>query len=309
MATTNFQIFNYTFLVVCLIVTIGLSVFSIARFVKNEDTTLVKDTKFLSSQDAIYPSLSFCILPPFLENNFKIYENDGINMSSYIDFLKGNHRDDRLLRIEYDNVTVSLADNMIEGWYKTNSDKKFGWSPTNYVSFRGSKRKCFTVDAPISGNESLWKFTIEIKNNIFPDGGRSPTNEIRTYLHYPGQIFTAYNTLKYDFVSEYNSVKNYYMEFQIRNVDVITRRNKANDNCVDDWKNYDNYVMKSLMNKVGCHPPNWKTDHDLPDCSTAAEMESFSWIQMMNALESFVYPCRIIDRLDFSYEESEIDQK
>ena len=99
MASTNIQIINYTFLVVCSVVTIGLSIFSIARFVKNEDTMLVKDTKFLSSQDAIYPSLSFCILVPFLENNFKTYENNGINMSSYIKFLEGNYWDDRLLTL------------------------------------------------------------------------------------------------------------------------------------------------------------------------------------------------------------------
>ena len=137
--------------------------------------------------------------------------------------------------IEYDNVTVSLADSLIRARYETYSEKKYNWDPSYYVSFRGSDRKCFTINAPITENDTLWKLEIDIKNTIFPDGKRSQSNRTRTYLHYPGQIFTAYNTLKYIFAS--NHTYDYYMEFQIRNIDVITRRNKNRETCVEEWKN------------------------------------------------------------------------
>ena len=54
----------------CLFVTFGLSVYSIYRYKLNEDITFVSSTNFFTSSDAIYPSFTFCILPPFLENKF-----------------------------------------------------------------------------------------------------------------------------------------------------------------------------------------------------------------------------------------------
>ena len=64
--------------------------------------------------------------------------------------------------------------------------------------------------------------------------------------------------------------------------------------------------MEKLMNKVGCHPPYWKSDNDLPVCSTTGQMDTFPWSHMMNEMESFDPPCREIDRLDFSYREKDI---
>lgn len=66
----------------CLLATIGLSIYSIYRYIKNEDTISIKLTTFFSTKDAIYPSLSLCILPPFLERNFDMYGNKDIDMTS-----------------------------------------------------------------------------------------------------------------------------------------------------------------------------------------------------------------------------------
>ena len=103
---------------ICLIGTIGLSLYSMHRYFKDEDITLVKLTKFLDSKEAIYPSFSFCIMSPFSEKKFKVYGDDSINMTSYIKFLDGMLWDDRFLTIDYDNVTVSLSDNLLAAKYK-----------------------------------------------------------------------------------------------------------------------------------------------------------------------------------------------
>ena len=240
MVIITFKRINHTFLVICLAATAALLIFSISRFLKNDDILLVKDVKFLSTQDAIYPSISFCIVPPFLENNFKIYGNDEINMTSYVNFLKGKFWDERFLSVEYDNVTISLADNLRRAQYKTYAEKNYYWNPTHYVSFRSSYEKCFTIDTPNSEDDYLWLYGIVIDGGIFPEGKRSQTNKIKTYLHYPGQRFTAFNTLKFDFASKENTNKYYRMRFKVRNIDVITRRNKIREACVEDWKNYDN---------------------------------------------------------------------
>ena len=195
MAIITFKRINYMFLVICLAGTAALLTFSICRYLKNDDVSVVKIVKFLSSQDAIYPSISLCILPPFLENNFKIYGNDEINMTSYVSFLEGDFWDERFLSVEYDNVTVSLSDNLLEAQYETYSEKRYNWNPTPYASHRSPRRKCFTIDAPNFKDDYSWLSLLHIGNGIFPEGKRTYTNRITTYMHYPGQRFTAFNTV------------------------------------------------------------------------------------------------------------------
>ena len=149
MEVTIWKKFNYLFFVICLFTTISLSSYSLYRYLKNEDLTVVKVSKFLSSQDAMYPAFSFCIRPPFLKDKFAAYGDDKINIESYSSFLKGDLWDNRFLKIDYDNVTVSLTDNLIKAFYGTHSLKKKYWNLDHFVSFRSSYRKCFTINAPL----------------------------------------------------------------------------------------------------------------------------------------------------------------
>ena len=112
MAIINRKSLRCTFSMICWFTTIGLIIYAIYRFAKDEDTTLVRVTKFHTSKDAIYPSISFCISPPFLEKRFEVYGDDSINMTSYSEFLDGKIWDERFLKVDYDNVTVSLIDNV-----------------------------------------------------------------------------------------------------------------------------------------------------------------------------------------------------
>ena len=300
---------NLVYLMICLLATFGLLIFSINRYCIDEDTTLIKITKFHSSEDAIYPSLSFCIFAPFLENKFDIYGDPGINMTSYIDFLDGKNWDDRFMTVEYDNVTVSLSDNLMKAEYWTFSALQFHWNTVHYVSFRSSNRKCFTINAPFNDQEPLWYFDVRIKNEIFPQGSRMPPNYFCTYLHFPGQKFTAYYTNKCDFTYKYNNSNNYRMTFDVQNVDVITRRNKLVEPCLEDWKTYDDQFMENKMNEIGCHPPHWKINSDLPLCSEAIQMKSFKTFEDTYDIYSFDSPCKEIYRLDYSYDEKNLTKQ
>ena len=295
---------NFAYFLICLFATIGLSIYSCYRFAKNEDVTLVQESKFLSSRDAVYPSFSFCILPPFMENKFQSYGDSRINMTSYVNFLKGEFWDDRFLKIEYDNVTVSLTDNLVAGKSFTESWKESDWNPEHYVSFRSPNRKCFTVDAPFVDKNALFSYATAIKNDVFPDGERPPYG-YTTYLHYPGQRFTGLYTIKYDFVSRHNKSNPYLMEYRVRNIGVISRRNKRYDPCIEDWRHYDQQFMEQKMNEIGCHPPHWQTTSDLPTCTNANHMKKFSRHPTNTEIEVFAPPCKVINRLDYSYDEND----
>ena len=302
------KFFKFLFFLVCSFFTIGLSIYSIHRYYLDEDTTLVEITKFLSSKDAIYPSFSFCILPPFLDEKFNAYRDDKINSSSYKRFLLGEFWDERFLKIEYDNVTISLTENLIEAYYKTNSGKLGNWTPEHFVSFRGAKRKCFTINTPFIDNELLFHTNMKIKNSIFPEGKRSSVKKtIKTYVHYPGQRFTSYFSSFHDFPSRQNKSESYLMKYRVRFIGASTQRNRYHKPCAEDWRNYDNLFMKNLMNKVGCRPPHWQSELVLPICSNHTEMEVFSEQPNRHDLESFIQPCKVIDQIELRYDEYEID--
>ena len=142
---------------ICLLATICLSLYSIHRYLKNEDTTTVKISTFLASKDAIYPSFTLCIEPPFLDEKFDIYRNDGINATMYRRFLRGEFWHERFLKVDYDYVTVSLSENLIDSFYRTHMNKFIHWTPDHYVSFRTSYRKCFTINAPVSEKHPIRK--------------------------------------------------------------------------------------------------------------------------------------------------------
>ena len=65
--------------------------------------------------------------------------------------------------------------------------------------------------------------------------------------------------------------------------------------------------MENLMKKVGCHPPHWKTKYDVPIYSNASQMKTFSKQPTTFTVESFGQPCKLIDRLQYSFKEYKID--
>ena len=148
MTTSIWSRINNTYFLACVTATIALHIYCAKRYFENENITEVKYTKFHSSNDSIYPSFSICILPPFIENRFDVYGN-GINMTSYSDFLKGGLWDERMLDIDYDNVTTSMSDNLLGA--KLELRKPYGYEyitpdPEYFVSFRSGWRKCFTIN-------------------------------------------------------------------------------------------------------------------------------------------------------------------
>ena len=297
---------NINFLL-CLLASACLSIYSISRFIDNEDVTLVKLTKFQSTKDAIYPSLSFCILPPFLERKFDMYSNNDINMTSYTSFLKGDIWDERMLDVDYDDVSVNLSDNLLGAYLVSHDRNAQAVNLDHYTSFRSSRRKCFTINAPILRQKPLFFYRLYVKNDIFPSGKRSDDSRIFTYFHYPGQRFTSYYTIKYDFKDRKNPNESYVMIYSISNIDVVTRRNTLQEPCIEKWKNFDKYLMDEMVMKAGCHPPHWSSTQNFSLCKNKVQMKKFSRQPSTATVEMHIPPCKIIDRLDYFYEE--IDAK
>ena len=95
------------------------------------------------------------------------------------------------------------------------------------------------------------------------------------------------------------------MQFNIKNIDVITHRQKPQTQCVEDWKNYDQYIMDHIMIENKCHPPHWMPTSKLPVCSNITQMKNFIFQPSTAKMDEYGPPCRVIERIDYTYQEKE----
>ena len=314
---------------ICLVVTLGLAISCLVKYFSNEDLSRVDYRRFHHNSDEnVYPSVSWCIINPFLEDKLKLY-NEDFNVTSYSYFLQGLHWDDRMLNVEYDNVTVSLEDNLNLIWLQLHNDSYYiyhhpgnvsnppGWRPNFFVSFRSAIRKCFTFDIPFLEEELVFNFATDVRNGIFKNGvrptffgfdGSNPDDGggLFVYFHYPGQRLTSYYTIKYEWDTKKNDSKPYLMKFGIKDIEVIKHRHRKEEPCLEDWKNFDQLVMDDLMLKSGCRPIHWNTNQNLSLCSQQEQMIHFADQPSTTEVLSYGPPCRVFENLHYSYHEKDI---
>ena len=97
------------------------------------------------------------------------------------------------------------------------------------------------------------------------------------------------------------------MEFEVKNVDVITRRNKIQDSCLENWRSYDKQFMENKMKTIGCKPPHWESSLNVPICSNKTQMKLFLRKPPTHEIVLFGPPCKVIERHDYFYYEREVD--
>ena len=160
MVSQSIDKFLFCFNAACILATIGTTCWSIYIFVQNSDVCLVDYISYNLDRNSIYPSISIAVGNPFIKQNLKIY-GDNITPTTYSRFLEGKHWDDRMMNINYDNVTVDISDyllsyeivygeNRTKHVYEKSSISKMlsdGWK-LPYTSYRGYDIKAFTIDPP-----------------------------------------------------------------------------------------------------------------------------------------------------------------
>ena len=319
MRITSNSASNFIFHGLCILGTIGLSFNCLVKYIADEDTAQNAYKNYHDKdQENVYPSLSFCVINPFLEDKFKRY-GYASNVTSYVDFLQGIYWDDEMLSIDYDKVTVPLEDALLGIRIKLHDNKEYiydhiqkssdpiGWIPNFLVSFNSSIRKCFSFDVPFMENKSVFEMNIVLRKTIFPNeiipldaSNLKERGGLYVYFHLPGQRFTSYYTIKHNYDPKIETTQIPELAFKITDVEVMKRRNTRKNRCIDDWRSYDHLVMNDIMSFAVCCPPHWNTSKKMPRCSTAHQMKFFDDQPNLNDLK-LLTPCRVIGNMIIEY--------
>ena len=95
------------FRVLCVLTTLVMCAYWGHKFTLNKDYSVITYKTFDGEVGDIHPTISLCLKNPFLEDRLA---GCGVNVSSYLSFLKGDHFEESMLNIDYNNVTIDISD-------------------------------------------------------------------------------------------------------------------------------------------------------------------------------------------------------
>ena len=198
------KVFLLIFSVICWASTISSIFYWIYLFSLNEDLTLLDYKSYYYDKSSAYPILSLCFQNPF--NKTKLEQrNTNTNGESYLDFLDGKYYSKEMWEYAYKNVVFSIHEYVDSYWieWRNGSSKTYSLASDNITlfssTFSGFWRQgfyhCFGMQT--MNDVQMQKFSVLMKNEIFPKKIRPEKYDFFTLLHYPNQLLRSTNTIRF----------------------------------------------------------------------------------------------------------------
>ena len=294
--------------------------FWIIRFHKNEDVSSIEYVSYDASNDMIYPELSFCTQMPFTYKLVLSNSNGSVSADQYNSYLKGGAeiRDDHK-RISYHNVTLNVQKNvqLIAIYFRNQPMTKnltctsvencdYVQLENNFNGFnKGFTIKCFgfKVRHEILDNvEAIYvAFKPSLSNEIYKVRKNS-LGQMYLTLNYPGQVLR--NTGPWKPVWNTPNDTRGMLAISVSAVELLRRRNKNNDPCLEGGALFDHMVLKEHHDTVGCSPPYQTSDK--PRCTTKKQLNDskYEMSEMRNRYQKTVKrPCEELANIVFGADE------
>lgn len=321
------QAIDYSFKLICLLVTIFLVGQGFHFYMQNDDSTTISFKSFYTTPDLVYPSGSVCFTSP--------YEGDKLNkrynitrISDYSDFLSGDGDswNISMLGIDYDEMSLKPLDYIMGYKVKyrngTEETKIYNESKNEDLvlpTIRLIMPNLICLGIDIKMSKEMVLVGIIIKMSIFSDMN-SPTSTdgpfsykraLSVVLHYPNQILNA-KWWKDTWTTRSNEVsKSYAINYDIRGVEVIRLRNKNKLPCHASEYDYDSEVLEEIMNEAKCRPPYATSRSNLELCNKQTKMKRIkvNHFNHFSGLNLKHQPCNLMVKVNYEVTETDISNE
>lgn len=290
----HIQVLSRAFHVVCLLMSIGFIVFFASDYCKETSTALVDFKAFHETENDIFPSLTLCfgLTKSSAWNTKKLNATFDIqNYEDYRRYLRGKLWDERMTKVDYDNVTLKLRDHLTywkiwvgknykidhdDAWidkdfvFKVNGSLKELHLPFTdeqkfrfFTVFKSAEVKCFSLalsrkSINVTVGKEIKKLVVYFHNSSFI------TDSYFYYsLHYPGQFLLGNFFLGLEDPRQRifpGRIKRTI--FTIDGMEIIKRRNTKSEPCKERSDQHDKYMLRTLIDLVKCRPSHFSHDHD-----------------------------------------------
>ena len=290
---------------VCIFATLCLIGMWIFIYNLDNDSTVIERKEYFETDKDGFPVMSLCFNQFFDDRYFTKFGNN-ITAKSYKNFLLGNHYDEILRKINYQEVTSNLSDFIIkyDVQYRNATEiftqENVAWKPVYYTfswESWGTLLKCFGFEIT---NKDLYHVRIMINREIFKDNVMDEAGGFAVLFHYPNQTLSSLQTVKRQWVV-WDNKTNHFLSFNIKNMETNALRYKEDkNNCVVNWKNYDDITLNNHIKMIGCRTPDQFLTDAFPVCSTKQLMKQARIPLNNNKLR----PCRRVESVDYELGET-----
>ena len=310
----NWEEFNTAHKIICILISIILTFNWSCKYLENEDTSLVSYTLYAKSEAKDkYPVLSFCFRNPFIKE--KLEEFGMNNENDYLNFLEGKSFFANFSNIPYDDITLQLNDYLI-GYYvyyvngterllSASKGKELFQISTSYNGFVHQRFfKCFSFNLKMI--QRIRMISLWVRQSIFQNISRAEYYSFISLIHYPNQFLRSSGSIRRAWNDRINYAAGYSMWFTVHGMEVINRRNKKSDPCLENWKNYDSVMLENHTVNVGCRAPyQLHLNSSIPLCRTREQMNLVKLGPDQNEEIGLQPPCRSMEKIEYSYVDHE----
>ena len=251
---------------------IGMTVFWLVKFFKDEDLCQIDFKSFDSFSEGSYPMLSFCMGDPYITSRLKEY-NPTLNQQRYQEILRGETSYNGSEKIDFDFVTLNLAD------FYLGDQILF----RNGTEINGAQPK-FLHDMPSITSvgiysHMLWKCfglrfnhtNVEKASFRFNSTGLQKEVEgLGWFLvrpHLPNKLLMVGKNDGMAWRKD-SMQKELELTLIVKQIEILRRRNKRSDPCIPDSLNYDETILDYHLQEVGCRAPYQKTATNWTVCGS-----------------------------------------
>ena len=319
MTTTAFKIFLSWCQAVCVIATVALTLYCFIEYSKNKDTSTIQFKTYHSTEEDIYPALTLCF-KHYLDHDF--FDHNSTLIEAYKQFLSGKETgNEYFANISYDEAIIDIKDFITDiavtefneqdemntlKCSKENKQKRdnrddneashnllsvmMGEVAPIPVDGLDASEKCWRFEIPFLMDQNIMSIAMRMKKSIFPERQLNIRKGFKVIFSYPGQTLRA-RVMKNNWKSVIQG--NFEMVFNIENMVVLKKRNKAHEPCHRDYTRDDVRLRDSFIRSLGCRPTFITSSSAFTQCNAGRKMKNCdgpAWDR------NYVEPCRQVEK-------------
>ena len=298
---------RYFLKLTCCCAAFGMTVLWLLRFSLDEDSVKI-DLKPFNFPEGQYLMQSFCLVDPFIESRLKEY-NDTLTGEMYREALRGDRFYPEIEKVDFDNVTLNLADFFLGGDVYFRNGSYYAGSAPNFlheipqVTYTGFYEplflKCYGLKSNVVNHNAL---SFKFNSSLFPNGIRPNGYSIVILVHMPNQLVVSGSYGKYSW-NKRTEKQEHWMDFTMKQFEILKRRKKSKDPCLSSDVDFDETIVNDHLENVGCKAPYQKTNRIGETCRSKEKMKEASANLMGKTKPKKA--CKSAASIDFTYDERE----
>ena len=310
MEISNFNVITFVFKILCGTTTLFMVGYWVYEFQKNEDVSQVQYITIQEMEEVFYPEMTICIFKPLLIEAF----DENVDLDEYLDYLYGKREhNNKYSTIRFYNVTINIFDylqypvSLVQRDTTIDENNCTGKGNCSSILLRnsfsgfvnGKFARCFSIG--ISRNFAKFAQAIILRfkstlSDVLKNMQNKGLGETVLVSNYPEQVCRYVN--KYRNIWQTASKRYMNIVVAIASMEILRRRNKKNDPCIPNWKDYDNVLKRGHVSKVECSTP-YLIESSKPICSSAVKMNESRYD--VNLMREKFKPCQGMSNVEIDY--------